>query len=394
MPTTIKLLSRTSKTKRDGTVPVWLRITANRKSRFQSTGVAVLPKHWDADKQRIKKSHPIALALNHKLQELLIKAQTSALEVESAQGVKDLLGGNVGSFTFYFESFIESLDRQGRYWDWKKYRVTFGKLHGCLGKSIHWKDLDRKALESFERCLREKHKNNPLTVQKEFRRLSRVCKVARQEGAIRVDQDPFMLFSIPKGSKPNRRKLSLEEIGQLEALDLEPGSAVRLARDVFLFSFFGAGMRFGDVCTLKPENVKGDRIEYRMMKTGSLVSIPIPPQAHELIKPYLAADNAFVFPLLEQGDDRDPIHLRRRISARNARINQDLKKAARLAGLDAAGLSMHVSRHSFADYARRKSGNLYAISKALGHRDLATTQTYLASFDREAVDQLAEDLWS
>jgi len=97
--------------------------------------------------------------------------------------------------------------------------------------------------------------------------------------------------------------------------------------------------------------------------------------------------------LLEQGDDRDPIRLRQRINTRNTRTNYSLKKAAEKAGLDPAGLSMHVSRHSFADYARRKSGNLFAISKALGHRDLATTQTYLASFDREAVDQLAEDLW-
>jgi len=174
MPTTLKLLSRTSKTKKDGTVPVWLRITANRKSRFQSTGVAVLPKHWDADKQRIKKSHPIAPALNRKLQEILIEGQTKALEVESAQGVKDLMGGSGGSFTAYFESFIESLERQGKYWDWKKYRVTLGKLRGCVGEHLNWNELDRKALESFERCLREKHKNNPLTVQKEFRRLSRV----------------------------------------------------------------------------------------------------------------------------------------------------------------------------------------------------------------------------
>jgi len=144
---------------------------------------------------------------------------------------------------------------------------------------------------------------------------------------------------------------------------------------------------------LEPEHIRTDRIEYRMMKTGSLVSIPIPPQAHKLLQPYLEAGNAFVFPLLKKGDDRDPVRLWKRISVRNVKINQDLKKVAGLAGLDTAGLSTHIARHSFADFARRKSGNLFAISKTLGHRDLATTQVYLASFDREAVDQLAEDLW-
>ncbi len=393
MATTLKLVQRTSKTRKDGTAPIWLRITANRKSTFQSTGVVVLPKHWDADRQKIHRSHSIAPALNRKLREIMIAAQTTALEEHSAAAVKASMTGSAGSFSAYFETFIESLERQGRYWDWQKYRGTLGKLRACLGEHLDWNELDRKALEQFQRCLREEYGNNPATIQKEFQRLSRVCKVARQEGVIKVDQDPFLVFSIPRGSKANRRKLSLEEIGQLEALELEAGTGVRLARDVFILSFYAGGMRFSDVCALKPENVKTDRIEYRMLKTGSLVSFPVPPQARELLKPYLAAGGAFVFPLLKEGDDRDPIQLRRRINTRNSRINQGLKKAAELAGLDAAGLSMHVARHSFADYARRKSGNLFAISKALGHRDLATTQLYLASFDQEAVDQLAEDLW-
>ena len=136
MPTTIKLVCRTSKTKKDGTAPIWLRITASRKSRFQSTGISVLEKHWDAQRQRVKKSHSIAPALNHKLQQILIEAQTKALDADSAQAVKDSIGGNAGSMTSYFESFIESLDRQGRYWDWRKYRVTLAKLQGCFGKHI------------------------------------------------------------------------------------------------------------------------------------------------------------------------------------------------------------------------------------------------------------------
>ena len=68
--------------------------------------------------------------------------------------------------------------------------------------------------------------------------------------------------------------------------------------------------------------------------------------------------------------------------------------AAERAGLnDADSISMHISRHSFADYARIKSGNLYAISKTLGHSSLQITEAYLKSFDQDAVDQLADQLW-
>ena len=124
-----------------------------------------------------------------------------------------------------------------------------------------------------------------------------------------------------------------------------------------------------------------------MLKTGSPVSIPIPEDARAILRPYLDRKVAYVFPLLSEGDERDSVRLRRRISSRNVVINRNLKTVAEMAGIKPDGLSMHVARHSFADYARQKSGNLFAISKALGHRDLTTTQQYLKSFDREAVDR-------
>ena len=54
---------------------------------------------------------------------------------------------------------------------------------------------------------------------------------------------------------------------------------------------------------------------------------------------------------------------------------------------------MHIARHSYADHARRMSGDLYAISKSLGHSNLQTTEQYLKSFDRDAVDRLAGQVW-
>ena len=65
-----------------------------------------------------------------------------------------------------------------------------------------------------------------------------------------------------------------------------------------------------------------------------------------------------------------------------------------MAEIDSEGLSMHVARHSYADFARRKSGDLFAISQTLGHKSLETTEAYLKSFDQDAVDKLGEDLWT
>ena len=116
----VKLVLRKDKRKADGTAPVWLRITANRKSRYVSTGITLEPKHWNETKQRVRASHPIAPALNARLQDVLLQASRQALETPSADAVKTSLNGATGTLTSYFQRFIDDLDTAGRFWDWKK----------------------------------------------------------------------------------------------------------------------------------------------------------------------------------------------------------------------------------------------------------------------------------
>ena len=133
------------------------------------------------------------------------------------------------------------------------------------------------------------------------------------------------------------------------------------------------------------------------MKTGTPMSVPLPEPALRIAEKYTqdaTKQGGFLFAFLKKGEDRDGVQLRRRIGSRNVQANTALKRLATKAGLDPEGLSTHVARHSFADYARRQSGDLYAISKSLGHGNLQTTETYLKSFDRDAVDKLATQLWT
>lgn len=397
MTPSVRTLLRTSKARKDGTAPVWIRITANRKSRYLSTGIHLLPQHWNERKRQVRSSHELAAAYNARLQQLLIEAQEQALSSSSALEVKAaLVGSGPSSFTGFFQRYIDDLDTAGRFWEWKKYRVTLGKLTDALGASLLWDELDRSALIQFERHLRETCKNNPNTIRKEMQRLRRVIKQAIQEGIIEVAADPFLTYRRPPAKKPNRRKLSLEEVDLLAKGMFAEGTWERWARDAWLFAYYAGGMRFSDVACLRAKNIKEARVSYSMLKTGHPLSIPLPEEALTLLQSYLDGKepDAFVFPFLAAGDDKNGVHLRRRISSKNVLVNKALKRVAEQVGLDAEGLSMHVARHSFADFARRRSGNLYAISKTMGHRNLATTEQYLKSLDQEAVDELAETLWA
>jgi len=396
MNVSIKPILRTSKRRKDGTCPVWIRITANRKSRYVSSGVAVEARYWNDAKGKVRKSHPIAPALNDRIERLVTDLKQEALSSDNrtAEAVKKSVTGTGGSFTDYFQQHTDCLHAAGRYYPWKGHRVTLGKLTACFGERIDWQDLDADFLHKYERWLRKKG-NGPSTIHKEMQRIQYAIRQALKEGVLTAFTDPFLTYDKPKERSAPRRKLAPDEVAALEALDLPEGSVIALARDSWLFSFYTGGMRFGDLCKLKVGDVKGGRVAYTMNKTGARISNPLPPQALELAERYAAgkADSDFLLPHLKSGEDAESNLMRRRIGSRNALTNKYLKAVAERAGLEPDGFSMHVARHSFADYARTKSPNLYAISKTLGHANLKITETYLRSFDQQAVDALGAELW-
>ncbi|WP_263841507.1 tyrosine-type recombinase/integrase [Salinibacter sp.] len=391
----VRPVLRSSKEREDGRAPVWVRITINRKSRYISTGIYIKPKHWNDRKRKVRKSHELAPAYNDKIRTLRLECEEAALKADTAQAVKDEVQGESGSLSKFFERFIQRLDDRDQYWERKKYTTTLNKLHEALGEELQWDDLTSDALSKLERYCRKERENNPNTTRKELSRVRRVVNQAVKEKVISAGDDPFLTYEMPERVEPDRRSLSPDEIRSLKELDLDPNSDLARDRDAFLLAIYGGGVRFSDVCCLRPSNIRDGRLKYRMLKTDKLIRISLPDSALEILERWRDAhDGPFLFPYLEKGDDEDPVHLRKRISVWNQMANRSLKKLARKAEIqDPDDVTMHVARHSFSDLARRRGDDLYAVSKALGHSDLKTTERYLAAFDDEAVEDLADKIW-
>lgn len=396
MSASVSPILRSSKERDDGRAPIWIRITANRKSRYISTSIYIKPKHWNDRKREVRKSHELASAYNDEIRSLRLKCEKASLDADTAQAVKDEVLGKSGSVTQFFERFISRLQDRDQYWERKKYNTTLNKLHEALGEDLSWDDLTAGALSKLERYCREERDNNPNTTRKELSRVRRVVNQAIKEKVISAGEDPFLAYEMPERVEPDRRSLSLEEMERLGALDLDPTSDLARDRDAFLLAFYGGGVRFSDVCCLRPSNVRDGRLKYRMLKTDNLVQISLPEPALEIVERWTEAhEGPFLFPYLDEGDEEDPVHLRKRTAVWNQMANRSLKKLARRAEIkDPDDVTMHVARHSFGDLARRRGDDLYAVSKALGHSDLKTTERYLAAFDDEAVDNLTDQIWT
>jgi integrase len=94
----------------------------------------------------------------------------------------------------------------------------------------------------------------------------------------------------------------------------------------------------------------------------------------------------YVFPIVEH---KEIDQIRRDIKLKTHLFNDYLKAIAKQCGIQ-TNLTTYVARHTWATLANRSNVNIGIISEGLGHRDIKTTQTYLAKFGSEELDKANE----
>lgn len=408
MNATINFELRTNKENARGESPIYLRISYNRKNAWMSTGIKVPESNWNNDKQRVRRNHDRYKKLNHELEKIQLKAQDAKLELkdlgklDAKRVINRVKGFQAENFFVYAEKYINHLYDVGSVRRAKNAKVIVNKVRSFEdGKgSLTLQEIDVDFLNGLEAHLKNEYDNAPNTIRKNFQRLRHLLETARKEKYIATN--PFLDYDLPTYQKPKKTALSIEQIKKLEELDLKRGSSLWHARNYFMFSFYNAGIRFGDLCLLKRKNIRDGRLKYLMSKTRNnsepkYKNIKLLPQAIAILEAYdflQMSPEHYLFPIVDTDKNlEDPQVFDREKQSRNAIQNRRLKKLAKKAEIT-ENLTTHIARHSFANFARKSGMNIYAISKALAHSDLKTTETYLDSFDEEMLDNEMDELFN
>jgi integrase len=128
------------------------------------------------------------------------------------------------------------------------------------------------------------------------------------------------------------------------------------------------GLRIGDVLALRWCNIEpSGRVLFMAKKTGKIGDTYIRPSTLTLIKS-ASFRSPWLFPGQKAGK-----HLTRQAAWYR------VKKACKLAKIDAQGISPHSFRKIFAVEALRASGDLSAVQKKLQHDGLGDTALYAFS---------------
>lgn len=417
---------------RAGKYVIMLRITQNRKHKRLKTSIELNRKSdWNPNAQKVRSSEPNYAKWNDALEKELENAKSKYRELKeeglaTADKIKHEITASEKSASFlaYARQRTEEIYNAGGIRNWKKYNGFCNKLEAYqTDKNGHLRDLTFAEitpayLAKFEDYLHTLHNErepekmlHPNTIQvvlNIFRTL--VKRAIEVEGLMKPDKNPFLTFKY-KGVKTIKDKLDFEEIKKIESLELSEGSLIWNCRNYFLFSFYCAGIRVGDLIQLRWGNITSDsRICYEMGKNHKIRDLKLVSQARNILMHYHKEDakpSDYIFPMLDSNamwakattqEERDvmPADLKKvlfsQISAKTALINKELKKIAALAGIDKK-ISFHLARHSFAKVAKQKGVDNSKVKELLAHSSLKITEGYMGNFDTAENDKALENIF-
>lgn len=247
----------------------------------------------------------------------------------------------------------------------KKHELELLRLSRWLEEEgLDWQVLTRKNLQRYTRlrsALGHSARSNMLTTLRTF-----YCWAVEQEY---VSQSPAATFKTPKKPRPQPRALTMEQVRTLiDYLRSQTGRRARRDEALLLTALY-SGLRANELaklCWPKVDTTAGI-INIELSKMGHGRSVTIHPSLGVMLLRWrevqALSPDAPVFSLdgLAFGSNR---------------VGKIATKVRKATGLP---LTAHVLRHTFATWTLRRSRDLYSVSKALGHRQLAQTEIYIST---------------
>lgn len=398
----VKIVLR-KKMNRDGSFPIAIRITKDRKSSFIYVGQNIKDKDWDSILQRVKKSHPNSQRLNNLLLKKVAETNDKLLELEVDKGsvssaiVKQQLKPIKGtSFFSQADLYLENFKTAGKFNRLGPEQSRVKKFREFLkGDDILFHDITVSLINKYKAYLKGKENASERSVVNHLILIRTIFNQAIEENIVDKKHYPFGKNKISI-KIPNSLKIGLnpDEVQRIEDLLLEKGSQVNHARNVWLFSFYFAGMRVSDVLRLRWSDFKDDRLHYTMSKNSKGGSLKIADKAAKILseyKPQKRSEDDLIFPDLKKLKDlNDNFIVQKKISHADKTLNEHLAELARLAKIDKK-LTMHIARHTFGNISGDKIP-IQMLQKLYRHSSVLTTIGYQSNFIHKDVDQALESV--
>lgn len=376
---TTKLYLDTRRLKDDGTAPLKLSVTNNRKVTYINLGINVKPTNWDSKTLQVTGSQKIMF--NQQIATLKYEIETIIRNIPNAhrltpqeikQKVERALSGadeDDALIAPRFESHGLNLSTRTR----EIYKITLKKLYNFDNGFAYrtFDEINKDYLQRFDAYLATTAPSaNTRAIH--MRNLRAVFNDA-------IDNEittnyPFRRFKI-KSEQTRKRSYSVDVLRKILTAECKEEWQVRYL-DFFKLTFYLIGINAIDLINL--DTYKNGRIEYIRAKTHKPYSIKVEPEADELIKKYRGKKHLLNF------IDTNTNH--RGFYTVMGRGLKAIKQSLVAEGLEIEELTTYWARHTWATIASELDIPKDTISAALGHGGNSVTDIYI-NFDQRKVDE-------
>lgn len=377
---TFNLLFYIKRTKvlKNGGVPIYARITINKKRAEISLNRSIKPSLWDNKKCIVKGNTFESNEINELIRTIENKVFNLHREMIyngahiSARALANEYSGKtikettlLDMFQEHNEKMVEAIGTEYKKNTFKKYRTAYNHLKNYLSnytvdQDIPIKHIDLKFINDFDYYLCVKMKLKPSSLNTTIAALKKVTRIAQANKVIL--SDPFIGYKTKKVTT-HRRYLSPAELAIIENGELKEERLIKV-KDIFIFCCY-TGLSHCDVKALTKDNLEinigGQKsICGKRQKTNVEYIVPLLKPALDILEKY-------------QNDSIDD-KLLPVIS--NQKMNDYLKEITSILKMD-KNVTCHMARHTFATAVVLNNGvSMETLKTMMAHTDIKTTQHY------------------
>lgn len=385
--------------KKDGTIPVNIRMTHNGKSKYATTSLVVTKEQLTRKMDRITDQR-ILDAVTRKLMEY----RDAVAAIEGAEyytadrlweAVNDILKG--GSRTpFHLDIFEFGRDKMAAMEPKtaEGYQTSLNALKRFIGSdTIDINDITYQFLLKFRLFLESepplangKGKHQPkakgsravsyyLSCLRALHNMARAEHNQDEIGRMPIPLQPFKKGLIPAQPTTKHRTLTVAQTKTLASVELPDGSQAELARDVFMLSLAMIGENTIDLYHATEDELSEGIQTYNRRKTDSVradnaeMRVRIEPEAEQLIERYRGIDGKHLLNFHTRYSDHRNF---------NNMVNKGLKKVAEAVNAIAEkdktaerlpeGLNFYYARHTWSTLAMNACGiDFDTVHQSLNH---------------------------
>lgn len=378
----------------NGQCSVKIKITFNRKRKYYSTDIDLIPDEFSKvmeNKRRTSEQKVLYSKIIHysdKAQKVI-----DGLTIFTFDSFEEgyFEQRNIqNSVSFAFDKYIKQLKIESRIGTAVSYECARNSIEG-FKKGLTFADITPTFLRKYENSMLQSGKSIT-TVGIYLRSLRAIFNLQNIDISIYPFGKGKNKYSIPTG-KNIKKALTVEEIARIYQFETIPNTNMAMAKDYWLFLYLCNGMNVKDFCLLKWSDIDGEMLTYQRAKTkrsqkeSKRISVALKPETWDIIKkwgrPSISKD-AFIFPHLKPGMTAEKE--RAAYQQLTKVINKYMKQLVSELKIN-KNVTTYFARHSFATVLKRSGKSIEMISELLGHSSVDVTEGYLDSFEKEQIQE-------